>query len=67
MEVKRVIKIKRCPFCGKEPTTKKVLGIQDVVKCINIYCQQSDWLYLKEWNTRPIENYLKKKLKEGLK
>lgn len=59
-------KRKLCPFCGKAPSDYSTLPGVTFVGCKNPEC----YLYMKEyasaelWNTRPIEDDLRKQLAE---
>ena len=57
--------LKPCPFCGSEAIVPAMpIGITDddtPVECTNMDCNASDVTFdKKEWNTRPIEDALRK-------
>lgn len=59
--------LKPCPFCGSEAIVPAMpIGITDddaPVECTNLYCNASDVTFdKKEWNTRPIEDALRKEI-----
>ena len=52
--------LKPCPFCGAMP-----MGEDDRYMCSTLGCvMQEDTISAKEWNTRPIEDALNKRIAE---
>ena len=50
---------KTCPFCGEQPLTP------DIYVCDNVNCPICDTeMFKEEWNTRPIEDALRKEVEE---
>ena len=53
--------LKPCPFCGKMPE----VADDGVCRCNNKSCLMAPYWYLpKYWNTRPIEDDLRKRIGE---
>lgn len=62
--------LKPCPFCGSKALTNIFLDYEDIenppteVTCENERCIYGWWLSPKDWNTRPIEDDLRKRIAE---
>jgi len=67
--------LKPCPFCGGKALTNTFLDYEDLeytpldtieheVTCENERCINGWWLSPKEWNARPIEDALNKRIAE---
>ena len=53
--------LKPCPFCGEMPE----VADDGVCRCNNKSCSMAPyWYLLKYWNTRPIEDELRKRIAE---
>jgi hypothetical protein len=70
--------LRPCPFCGSKALTNTFLDYEDIenlptnviddyepeVTCENERCIYGWWLSPKDWNTRPIEDALRKRIAE---
>ena len=54
--------LKPCPFCGSEATYMYMEDGIKYVQCNNRECDSMEWLRDEVWNTRPLEDELRKKI-----
>lgn len=61
------MELKACPFCGKVPEQLELGGLEASCQCVNVKCHmaEEDAIYLRYWNTRPIEDALQTSLTEA--
>lgn len=57
--------LKSCPFCGSESTSREsYIDRKTYYRCSNLICPSNGWFTFQEWQSRPLEDALQKRIDE---